>query len=115
MWKGSGINFANIEFSRMYHPPIKGTSHSNVLAEYNYDEDSIRFFLPGFKKYFGKKETAEIVEEAGRVMSHECLHGVIMYCLWKDKYSGEVLLEWPLNHGLDPVDTKELKEEKKKK
>jgi len=63
--------------------------------------------MPNWKKLFGIKETKEIVKETGRVLDHEAIHGAIMYILWKDKFNGEIELEWPLYHGFDKQDTKE--------
>jgi len=78
-----------------------------VLADYTYDDDKIRFFMSTWKKIFGIKETKLIRDECVRVLQHEVTHGVIMYILKTDKFTGDYYTEWPMNHGIDKERTKE--------
>jgi len=114
LWRGSKHNYSNIEFSRHFHPPLRNTVNCNVLADYVYEDNKIRFFMPNWKKIFTTKDTKLIRDETARVLDHEAIHGVIMHVLYKDRANGEMDLEWPLYHGFDKEYTKEYKQHKHK-
>ena len=115
MWKGSRHNYSNIEFSRHFHPPLRNTVNCEVLADYVYDDNKIRFFMANWKRVFGKKESKDIRDDVMRVLDHESIHGVIMHIMYKERFTGEVNLEWPMYHGFDKAYTKEFKKEHKHK
>jgi len=69
--------------------------------------------MANWKRVFGKKESKEIRKDTMRVLDHEAIHGIVMHVMYKDKFTGEVNLEWPMYHGFDKAYTQEYKKEHK--
>ncbi len=113
-WKGTGIDFSNIIFTRRYHPPMRNTVHNNILADYSYDDNITTLYLPGFRNSYGKKETKTLVNGITRVFIHEPIHGIIWDILAKDLGDCEFNPEWPMYNGMDVEHTKAYKREIKK-
>ncbi len=99
-WKGSGLNYSNINFSRKFRPSHK--ANANVALAYwdMYDKD-LTIFLPSFKACFGNRNSWPLYRKFINTLSHECIHGVIQMILEKDRFTGEFESHWPHLHGMD--------------
>lgn len=83
-YKGSGIRFGNVEFSRRFHPPHRGRTSETVEADYCHDSKKIRVFLAGLKKLGYNKDEQYTHDEICRIFNHEVLHGVMENIMTKD-------------------------------
>ena len=100
-------DYSNIKFSRRFHPPIK---ECIIKATWDDIEKLITIHLPSFK-YFGEMTDSKAMKEMIRLLNHESIHGVILSIQWKDKVPESDIgnAEFPLEHGLDPDLSKEIK------
>ena len=103
-FKGSGIRFGNIIFTRRYHPPLrtKKDNGSPVAGQWDWKKKEITIFLAGMKKAGWKDDNEATHNEITRIIIHEVLHGVIDSILDKDKLDLKGIdFHWPLDKGME--------------
>lgn len=103
-FKGSGIRFGNITFTRRYHPPMrtKKDSNPNVAGQWDWKTKEITIFLAGLKKAGWNDDNVKTHEEITRLFVHEVLHGVIDSILVKDNIVEKYIdYHWPHDNGME--------------
>ena len=106
VFRGSRINYANIIFSRRFHPPMRGKNagdpNSPVAAQWDNEKKEITFYLAGFRKSGYNSDSSVTRQEIIRVFIHETLHGVIDAMLEQDGIAPKgINHHWPHNNGME--------------
>jgi hypothetical protein len=104
-FKGSGIRFGKIVYTRKYHPPLytkKDKTNPTVAGQWNEAKKEITVYLAGFKKSGYNADSYITRQEYIRVINHEVLHGVIDYIIQQDNilFKG-IDHHWPFDKGLE--------------
>ena len=100
-YKGTGIKFGNVIFSRRFHPPLRSSSKT-VEADFGHDTKTTRIFLSGLKKLGYNKDEKYTHDEIIRIFSHEVLHGVTEDIMTKDGLDyWSYNQHWPHENGME--------------
>lgn len=103
-FRGSGIKFGDIIFTRRYHPPMRTKKDSNptVAGQWDWKSKKITIFLAGLRKAGWNHDNEATHNEITRILVHEVLHGVIDSVISKDGLEDDYINEhWPHDNGME--------------
>jgi hypothetical protein len=111
-WRGSGLDYSDIEFTRRYHPPLKGYLFPEVNASFYPDKMKTVVYLAHWKKMGQQKNDNVAYNDMLQIFLHEAIHGVVYSILEVDGICDcEVNNhEFPHINGMDPVYTRRYKQ-----
>jgi len=107
-WSGSKLDYSKIRLVRVARKKLNHPINT-IIIDWDLNYRDITFYLPSWRKIYGIKPSAELIKNVTNLLSHEAIHGVTFHIMLKDRVNCELLPEFPMYNGMDPLYTKQHK------